>query len=189
MVVFESLIILAIEKLLTGTDETTESVTNIAKTYRIEDSQGRAFELEPDQLIQAAQACIRERFDFEKPEITSADSAREQIQVLIGHYQHEVFMALWLNTKHRLINHEVMFRGTINSSAVYPREVVKAAISHNAAAVIFAHNHPSGSSEPSPSDQSITQRLKEALALIDVRVVDHFVVGEQVNSMAEQGLI
>jgi len=82
-----------------------------------------------------------------------------------------------------------MFQGTIDGASVHPREVVKAALHHNAAAVILAHNHPSGIAEPSQADQRITQRLKEALALVDVRILDHFIIAEEVVSMAERGLI
>lgn len=96
---------------------------------------------------------------------------------------------MFLDNRHRVITFEEMFRGTIDGASVYPREVVKAALQHNAAAVIFAHNHPSGVAEPSQADQAITKRLIEALLLVDVRVLDHLVVGEQVVSFAERGLI
>jgi len=94
-----------------------------------------------------------------------------------------------LDSQHRPIASEKLFYGTINASSVYPREVVKAALKHNAAAVLFAHNHPSGNPEPSQSDITITRRLKESLELIDVRVLDHLVVGETVTSFATQGLL
>ena len=101
----------------------------------------------------------------------------------------EVFAALFLDNRHRVIRFEEMFYGTIDSARVYPREVVRRAMSHNAAAIIFAHNHPSGIAEPSQSDERITQQLREALALVDVRVLDHFVIGDQVVSFAERGLL
>jgi len=101
---------------------------------------------------------------------------------------HEVFAILYLDNRHRLIKYEALFHGSIDQSAVYPREVVKKVLGHNAAAVIMAHNHPSGVAEPSDSDIVITQRLKKALALIDVRVLDHFIVGDNyVTSLAELG--
>lgn len=104
-------------------------------------------------------------------------------------YPYEVFAVLFLDNKHRVIEYEEMFRGTVNSSAVHPREVIRQAIHHNAAAVIFAHNHPSGSSEPSQADHRITDKLKDALAMVDVRVLDHFIIGDEVLSFAEKGYL
>lgn len=103
---------------------------------------------------------------------------KDAIQIRLAGLEHEVFACLFLDNKHRVIKFEEMFRGTIDSASVYPREVVKATLACNAAAVIFAHNHPSGSSEPSEADKCITQRLKQALGLIDIQVLDHFVVGD-----------
>jgi len=105
-------------------------------------------------------------------------------------YPYEVFACLFLDNRHRVIACEEMFRGTIDGASVHPREVVRSCIKHNAAAVIFAHNHPSGVSEPSAADRAITQRLKEALELIDVRVLDHFVIGSGTpTSLAQRGWI
>ncbi|HEC18271.1 MAG TPA: JAB domain-containing protein [Gammaproteobacteria bacterium] len=105
-------------------------------------------------------------------------------------YAFEVFSCLYLDNRHRVIQFEELFRGTINGASVHPREVVKKALSHNAAAVIFAHNHPSGVAEPSAADQHITRQLTDALALVDVRVLDHIVVGDgTVVSFAERGLL
>lgn len=105
-------------------------------------------------------------------------------------YPYEVFACVFLDNRHRVIAAEEMFRGTIDGASVHPREVVRRAIAHNAAALICAHNHPSGVSEPSAADVAITRRLAEALALVDVRVLDHFVIGEeQPLSMAERGLL
>lgn len=101
----------------------------------------------------------------------------------------EVFAVVFVDNRHRVIAYEEMFQGTIDGASVYPREVVRAALRHNAAAVIFAHNHPSGVGEPSQSDERITRRLRDALALIDVRVLDHFVVGDTLVSMLERGLL
>ena len=104
--------------------------------------------------------------------------------------EHEVFSCLFLDTRHRVLGFEELFRGTVDGCSVHPREVVKAALRHNAAAVILAHNHPSGDTNPSDADRRITQRLKEALSLIDVRVLDHIVVGGgETTSFAESGLI
>ncbi len=102
---------------------------------------------------------------------------------------HEVFACLFLDNKHRVIEFEELFRGTIDGASVHPREVLKRALHHNAAALIVAHNHPSGVAEPSDADRHITERLKKALALVDVRLIDHLVVGEAVVSFAERGLI
>jgi DNA repair protein RadC len=104
--------------------------------------------------------------------------------------EHEVFICIFLDNPHRVIAMDEMFRGTIDGASVHPREVVKCALQHNAAAVILAHNHPSGVPEPSRADISLTRRLSEALALIDVRVLDHFIVGgSELVSFAERGLI
>jgi len=112
---------------------------------------------------------------------------------LVSHlrdYSFEVFSCLYLDNRHRVIQFEELFRGTINGASVHPREVVKKALGHNAAAVIFAHNHPSGMAEPSMADQQVTRQLTDALALVDVRVLDHVVVGDGTTvSFAERGLL
>jgi len=106
----------------------------------------------------------------------------------LRHKQQEVFVALWLDNQHRLLRYEELFHGTIDGASVYPREVVKAALAENAAAVVFAHNHPSGVAEPSQADRKITERLQQALSLVDIRLLDHLVVGEgRVESFAERG--
>jgi len=108
----------------------------------------------------------------------------------LAHKQQEVFACLFLNNKHQVLRYEELFFGTIDNASVHPREVVKAALKHNAAAIIFAHNHPSGNPEPSQSDINITIQLKSALNLIDVRTLDHLVIGSHdVVSLAERGLI
>jgi DNA repair protein RadC len=114
---------------------------------------------------------------------------RQYLAMRLRDYAFEVFAALFLDNRHRVITLEELFRGTIDGASVHPREVVRRALYHNAAAVIFAHNHPSGVAEPSQADRHITQRLKDALALIDVRVLDHFVIGDEVVSFAERGLL
>jgi DNA repair protein RadC len=122
--------------------------------------------------------------------LTDADSTKAFVQQKLRHYPYEVFACLFLDNQHRLIGFEELFRGTINMAKVYPREVVKQALSYNAAAVIFAHNHPSGIAEPSMSDIELTQQLKSALNMVDIRVLDHIIVGDaEPNSLAEQGLI
>lgn len=120
--------------------------------------------------------------------LTDVDTTRGFLTAHLRHYPHEVFGCLFLDNQHRLIVFEELFRGTLDGASVYPREVVKRALALNAAAVIFAHNHPSGITQPSQADQHITARLQAALALIDVRVLDHFVIGEgPAYSFAEHG--
>lgn len=122
-------------------------------------------------------------------EITSASAVKDYLKSKLRDYQHEVFSCLFLDNRHRIIKYEEMFTGTIDGASVYPREVVKRVLAHNAAAIILAHNHPSGVAEPSESDKRITKRLKQALELVDVRVLDHFIIGDEVTSFAERGLL
>ncbi len=122
--------------------------------------------------------------------LSSPQAVRDYLRVTLAGYQREVFMALFLDTRHRVITSEELFRGTLDQTSVYPREVVKRTLEHNAAAVIFAHNHPSGVAEPSRADEMLTKTLRDALAILEVRVLDHFVVaGNDVVSFAERGLI
>ena len=122
--------------------------------------------------------------------LTSPDAARDYLKSRLAGYPHEVFACLFLDNRHRLIEYEELFRGTIDGASVHPREVVRRALRANAAAVIFAHNHPSGVAEPSQSDLRITQRLKDALSLVDVRVLAHVIIGDgQGTSLAERGLV
>ena len=120
--------------------------------------------------------------------LESPQAVRDYFKALLRHEPHEVFGCLFLDTRHRMLAFEVLFRGSIDSASVYPRQVVKRALAHNAAAVIFCHNHPSGISEPSQADRTLTRRLIQALDLIEVRVLDHFIVGDgQPLSMVERG--
>lgn len=122
--------------------------------------------------------------------IQSVADTRRYLMARMRHHPHEVFACLFLDNKHRIIQYEELFHGTIDSSSVHPRQVVKRSLHHNAAAVIAAHNHPSGVAEPSHADENITLRLKDALALVDVRLLDHIVIGDgQVVSLAERGLL
>lgn len=122
--------------------------------------------------------------------LNSPRAVREYLQLLLRARQQEVFVALFLDAQHRVTASEELFQGTLTQTSVYPREVVKRALHHNAAAVIFAHNHPSGAAEPSQSDQLLTDALKQALALVEVRVLDHFIVaGAGCLSFAEKGLL
>ncbi|MFD2231361.1 RadC family protein [Alkalimarinus sediminis] len=116
-------------------------------------------------------------------------ATKDYLACKLGGHDREVFAVMMLDNQHQLIQFRELFYGTIDGASVYPREVVKAVLEVNAAAVIFAHNHPSGNSEPSQADKDITKRLSNALGLIDVRVLDHFVVGETSTSFAERGLL
>ena len=128
---------------------------------------------------------LRQRTVFDSP-----DAVRQYLQMHIGARPHEVFAVLFLDVQHRLIAMEEMFRGTLTQTSVYPREVVTRALHHQAAAVVLAHNHPSGSIEPSRADESLTKTLQAALALVDVRVLDHIIVSPGLSfSMAEKGLL
>jgi len=122
--------------------------------------------------------------------LTSPEITRAYLSAQIRGYNFEVFACLFLDNQHRVISWEELFRGTLDGASVYPREVAKRALFHNAAAVIFAHNHPSGINEPSQADKQITDKLKQALGLFDVRVLDHFIVGDgEPYSFAEHGLL
>ncbi len=123
-------------------------------------------------------------------EFTSPQITRDFLRTAMRHYRHEVFACLYMDSQHRLIHFVPHFFGTIDGASVYPREIVKKALEHNAASVILAHNHPSGVAEPSEADRAVTARIKSAMELIDVRVLDHMIVGDQeVVSLAERGLI
>ena len=144
-----------------------------------------------DAIIESALKILESRISYnsDSPLLTSPQASKDYVKLQLATYEHEVFACLFMDNKHRVITFEKLFRGTIDSASVYPREVVKACLRHNAAAVIFAHNHPSGVADPSLADEKITKRLKDALALIDVRVLDHLIVGEEVISFAERGLL
>lgn len=134
--------------------------------------------------------CVRERMENEDICLSSPETVKAFLCSEIGHLEYESFWCLWLDTQNRLIDAAEMFRGTLSQASVYPREVVKKALAVNAAAVIFAHNHPSEVLEPSMADRALTNALKSALALVDVRVLDHLVVaGNQAVSFAARGLL
>ena len=142
-----------------------------------------------DQVIRRALQLLDERMRS-GPALESPDTVRDYLKLLLHDREREVFVAVFLDAQHHVIAADELFRGTLNQTSVYPREVVKAALKRNAAAVIFAHNHPSGVAEPSRSDELLTQALKDALALIEVKVLDHFVVaGPASVSFAERGLL
>jgi DNA repair protein RadC len=136
-----------------------------------------------------ARRALREEFAHGDV-LTSPQAVRDYLKLSLGALPHEIFVVLFLDSQHRLLAADELFRGTLSQTSVYPREIVKAALAHNAAAVIFAHNHPSGVAEPSRADELLTQALKQALALVDIRTLDHFVVADNnVISFAERGLI
>ena len=128
---------------------------------------------------------LKEREAFQTP-----DAVKQYLQLQLAHKNHEVFAVLFLDSQNRMLALEELFRGTLSQTSVYPREVVMRALHHQAAAVVLSHNHPSGSVQPSRADEHLTQTLKASLALVDVRVLDHIIVGQgQALSMAEAGLM
>ena len=120
--------------------------------------------------------------------LTSPDTVRDYLRLILRDKEYEVFCCVFLDAQHRVLATEELFRGTLTQTSVYPREVVKRALAHNAAALVIAHNHPSGVAEPSQADRQLTRHLAEALALVDVRVLDHFIVaGPSALSFREAG--
>ena len=141
------------------------------------------------QVVQKALALLALEV-CEADALASQDAVRDYLRLMLADRPHEVFVVMFMDAQNRVINTLEMFRGTLTQTSVYPREVVKDALACNSAAVVLAHNHPSGSVEPSRADEFLTQTLKSALALVDVRVLDHLVVaGADVCSFAERGLV
>lgn len=141
-------------------------------------------------IINQALSILENRLKEPQQTLTSTNEVRDFLKLQFNQMEHESFRVMFLNTQHRLIALEELSRGTIDEAAVYPREVVKAALKFNAAAVVLAHNHPSGLTDPSEADRKITQRLKDALALVDIRVLDHFIIADnETYSFAEHGMI
>ena len=142
-----------------------------------------------DRIIAKALRILEQRLRNGEP-LTSPHAARDYLRLSLGERQHEVFVIILLDAQHRVLSMEELFRGTLTQTCVYPREVVKAALKANAAAVIFAHNHPSGVAQPSQADELLTRTLKDALSLVDIRVLDHLIVGGvHTISLAERGLL
>ncbi len=140
-------------------------------------------------IFEMSQRALREEMQ-QRDVLASPAAVRDYLRIKLGALKREVFMVLLLDAQNRVIASEELFAGTLKQTSVYPREVVKRALHHNAASVIFAHNHPSGVAEPSRADETLTKALKDALALVDVNVLDHFVVaGNGVLSFSERGLI
>lgn len=143
-----------------------------------------------DATVQAALAILATRMSRSGIVLSRPQAVRDYFRINLAGINYEVFWAVFLDAQNKVLACEELFRGTLSQTSVYPREVVKAALRHNAAAVIFAHNHPSGVAEPSRADETLTQTLKRALALIDVQVLDHFVVGaDSILSFAERGIL
>ncbi|GAB1394912.1 RadC family protein [Rhodocyclaceae bacterium] len=141
-------------------------------------------------LIKRAIKVLEDRLEYERISLSSPGVVRDFLTLRMAELEHEVFTVIWLNAQNHLIAAEEMFRGSLTQTSVFPREIVKAALAANAAAAIFCHNHPSGECRPSQSDKALTQTLKAALALVDVRVVDHFIVGgTKTFSFTERGLL
>ena len=140
-----------------------------------------------DKILAKASKILEERAKYTNLFLESPDAVKKLFQTRLSTAEHEIFSVAFLNNRHRLIAVQDMFTGTIDSASVYPREVVKAALKHNAAAIILAHNHPSGIPEPSRADIDITSTLKNACAMVDVRVLDHIIVGKHCVSLAERG--
>lgn len=147
-----------------------------------------------ERILDAAKELLARALSEEMQEgdvLSSPDKVRDFLRLRLAERPHEVFMVLLMDVQHRLLADVELFRGTLTQTSVYPREVVKLALSHNAAAVIFAHNHPSGVPEPSQADIHLTNALRQALSLVDVRTIDHIVVGGNASpvSFAERGLL
>ena len=143
--------------------------------------------VKPEEIVSTAATILLDELT-NREALTSPTDVAQFLQMALAQKKNEVFAAIFLNNKHKVLSFETLFTGTIDGAAVYPRVVVQQALACNAAAVIFAHNHPSGCCEPSQADRTITTRLKDALALIDVRVLDHFVVSRsEWVSLAQRG--
>lgn len=140
-------------------------------------------------VLEMSRRALREKIDRGNA-LSSPQSVRDYLRLKLSCKPHEVFMAVFLDAQNRVLAVEELFRGTLTQTSVFPREIVKRALHFNAAAIIFAHNHPSGVAEPSRADEALTQTLKQTLALVDVKVLDHFVVGgDAAMSFAERGLL
>jgi len=143
-----------------------------------------------DDVIAEALRILDSRLRAGGEVMASPDAVKKFLRLHLAELEHEVFAVLFLDTRHRMIDYAELFRGTIDGASVHPREVVKETLARNAAAVVFAHNHPSGVPEPSQADLQLTRRLKEACGLMDIRVLDHIIIGGAASvSFAERGLI
>ena len=155
----------------------------------VRDAQGEYRLATGEEVLNAARQVLGRRVR-RGTTLSSPDIVRDYLRTRLGTLEHEVFASLLVDSQNRLIEYAELFRGTLAQTSVYPREVVKIALMRNAAAMIFAHNHPSGVAEPSRADELLTQTLKQALSLVEVRVLDHFIVaGDSIVSFAERGLL
>ncbi|HCM9657736.1 TPA: DNA repair protein RadC [Citrobacter freundii] len=147
------------------------------------------FQVNEQRIIRRA-LLLLEKYQRQPSEsFTSTSATKTWLQFQMAHQEREIFIVMYLDNQHCLLERETLFTGTLSHTEVHPREVVKYALKHNAAAVILAHNHPSGTTEISQQDKHVTQRIVKALALVEVRVLDHLVVGNEVVSFAELGLL
>ncbi len=159
------------------------------ESFCVEPGLGPAKYAQLQAALEIARRTLREKLDAGVA-MSAPGAVRDYLRLMLHGRPHEVFVAVFLDAQHRVVASEELFRGTLTQTSVYPRDVVKRALHFNAAAVIFAHNHPSGVAEPSRADEALTVALKQALALVDVRVLDHFVVaGDGALSFAERGLL
>lgn len=143
-----------------------------------------------DKIIARALRILEDRAKYNPQTLGTPTDVKNYLRLKLGEVEHEVFCCVWLDSQHKVIDFEELFRGTINQTSVYPREVIKAALRRNAAAVIFAHNHPSGLAEPSSADIQLTSVLKKSLELVDVKTLDHFIVtATAITSLAERGIL
>lgn len=164
-------------------------MNNLEFEVRVKDKSGEYRVIPEQALIDAALKIVTRSFKRKAETFTSPDLATDFFSLHLAKQEREVFSVAFLDNRNRLIECEDLFFGTVDGASVHPREVVKAALKHNAAAVIMAHNHPSGVAEPSRADEQITTRLVDALSMVDVRVLDHIIVGEECVSLAQRGLI
>ena len=163
--------------------------SSIDSSLLVRDVAGSYRPAEPAEVLQAALRVLEGRLRGTEM-LSSPQAVRDFLRIKLGTLEHEVFAVIHLDAQHRVIEYVEMFRGTVSQTSVYPREVVKDALSRNSSALLLVHNHPSGSPEPSRADEHLTQTLKSAVALVDVRVLDHLIVaGDSVLSMAERGLM
>jgi len=166
-----------------------QSFSSFESALLVRDAQGRYLPATTDQILEAARYVVDQKMTRGMA-YTSPAVVKEYLTAKLAGFDVEVFAVLFLDSQHRLIEYVEMFQGTLNQASVYPREVAKAALHRQAAAVIIAHNHPSGNLEPSEADKALTAHLKKALALLDVRTLDHVIVaGQDTTSFAELGLL
>ncbi len=174
---------------LLGPDGIAGLLNATAQSLKLVKGLGPAKQAELLAVFEMARRALSQRLK-EREAFHTPDAVKHYLQLQLAHKNHEVFAVLFLDSQNRMLAMEELFRGTLSQTSVYPREVVMRALHHQAAAVVLSHNHPSGSVQPSRADEHLTQTLKASLALVDVRVLDHIIVGQgQALSMAEQGLM